>query len=306
MKIIGRSRLESHNNPIAITEIISPMLAQCWNPDAKMQPCIIQPKLDGMRCIAKLENGKCVLKSRAGNLITSSPHIEKQIETQFSDHELLILDGELYIHNVTFETVISQARRDVFGSNEQLEFWIYDCIIAKLKGDSEYQVIPSDMFICRWDYLQKNQHQPFERYPLLGQLRLLESEKCSTVETAKLKMMEYIGRKFEGAILRYELGQYKFGRSSDLLKCKISDTSEHEVIGVIEGIGTMKGCAIFVCKNPNGASFRCKLTGSFLSLKKYWDNPELVIGKQLTVQHQGLTAAKLPRFPVGIAIRDYE
>ena len=145
-----------------------------------------------------------------------------------------------------------------------------------------------------------------DRFPIAGQLRLLESEKCSTVENAKLKMMEYISRKFEGAILRTELGQYKFGRSSDLLKCKISDTSEYEIIAVKEGRGTMKGCAIFVCKVQNQKSFRCKLIGEFLSLKKYWDNPELVIGKQLTVQHQGMTNGNIPRFPVGVAIRDYE
>jgi DNA ligase-1 len=39
---------------------------------------------------------------------------------------------------------------------------------------------------------------------------------------------------------------------------------------------------------------------------EWWENREQYIGSKLTVRFQNLTADGIPRFPVGIAIRDYE
>lgn len=39
-------------------------------------------------------------------------------------------------------------------------------------------------------------------------------------------------------------------------------------------------------------------------LQKYWINPSLAIGRYVTVQYQGLTNDKMPRFPVGIRFRE--
>jgi DNA ligase-1 len=50
--------------------------------------------------------------------------------------------------------------------------------------------------------------------------------------------------------------------------------------------------------------------GTIESRKKLWAeweaNPNDFIGKELTVQYQELTPKGIPRFPKGLAIRDYE
>jgi len=46
--------------------------------------------------------------------------------------------------------------------------------------------------------------------------------------------------------------------------------------------------------------------GKLANLKKYFIYHDLWKGKKLTVQYQNLTQDGIPRFPVGIAIRDYE
>jgi hypothetical protein len=38
-------------------------------------------------------------------------------------------------------------------------------------------------------------------------------------------------------------------------------------------------------------------------LVQYFKNPKLFIGKQLTVQYQGLSKDGIPRFPVGVGLR---
>jgi DNA ligase-1 len=48
------------------------------------------------------------------------------------------------------------------------------------------------------------------------------------------------------------------------------------------------------------------MEGELEALKPFLKNPKLVIGKQLTVRYQGLTNGDLPRFPIGVIVRDYE
>ena len=39
-------------------------------------------------------------------------------------------------------------------------------------------------------------------------------------------------------------------------------------------------------------------------LKKYFDDPKLVVGKHITVKYQGISKYGVPRFPVGLRIRE--
>jgi DNA ligase OB-like domain len=57
----------------------------------------------------------------------------------------------------------------------------------------------------------------------------------------------------------------------------------------------------------DGKEFLAKMSGDTANLKDYFTNHKLWKGKRLTVKYQGLTGANgVPRFPVGVAIRDYE
>ena len=84
--------------------------------------------------------------------------------------------------------------------------------------------------------------------------------------------------------------------------------------------GSMAGKAVFVCAinnekyqqfkhcvliNPEWIdTFDCKMKGSLDNLKKYADNPSLVLRKKLTAQFQGYTKYGIPRFPVGLRFRE--
>ena len=54
-----------------------------------------------------------------------------------------------------------------------------------------------------------------------------------------------------------------------------------------------------------GNTFNVKLKGEGVTdlMKEYFINPEIFMGKMLTVKHQGLTPDGIPRFPVGKVIR---
>jgi ATP-dependent DNA ligase len=95
----------------------------------------------------------------------------------------------------------------------------------------------------------------------------------------------------------YELGR----RTKSLLKYKEFEDAEFLVVDVIEGEGTEKGAALFVCRTNTGQTFNVRPRGSLDKRKKQLQLKKMFIGQKLTVRYQPLSKDEvLPRFPVGI------
>jgi len=74
-----------------------PMLAEKFEDvtlDWKSGYVYSQPKLDGIRCIARKDG----LWTRSGKEIPAVPHIWESLQEFFAQHPNMILDGELYNH----------------------------------------------------------------------------------------------------------------------------------------------------------------------------------------------------------------
>ena len=92
-------------------------------------PAYTQPKLDGIRCIAILKDGKCTLWSRTRKPITSCPHIIKEIEENFVFD--MIFDGELYNHafRENFEHIVHLVRQEEPDPQcTDVQYHIYDLV----------------------------------------------------------------------------------------------------------------------------------------------------------------------------------
>jgi len=273
---------------------IEPMLAQKFRDHAHkiVFPAHCQPKLDGIRCIAIVKNGKCTLWSRTRKPITGVPHIARAVEmTLGANAENLIFDGELYNHMYKnkFEEIVSFVRQDTpKAGHEVVEYHVYDLIADDLP----------------FSYRSKTIEGLGLKSPLIAvETRNVISED-QLMECFELDRF----RGYEGSMCRNTDSMYEIGkRSYNLQKLKDFDDSEFQIVGVEAGRGRMSECAVFCCVTKNGDTFNCKLEGALENLKPYLKNPTLVVGKLLTIRHQGFTTANnVPRFPVGIAIRDYE
>jgi DNA ligase-1 len=109
---------------------------------------------------------------------------------------------------------------------------------------------------------------------------------------------------YEGCMVRNVNGMYKYKRSYDLQKIKEFDDDEFKVVDVKVGTkGKMAGKAIFVFELPNDQTFDAKMKGSLDELEQYATNPELAIGRMVTVQYQGYTKYGKPRFPVAVRFK---
>ncbi len=279
---------------------IFPMLAHRFDKHGHklVYPCYGQPKLDGHRCIAMVdEKGRCTLWSRTRKPITSMAHIVRSIES-LGIHST-IFDGELYNHEYRsrFEELTSFIRDAEFREGaEVVQYHIYD--------------LPSS-----WHFWQRHshlaQHIPNSNWKFTKEddwrnvIRLVDTILVNDEDELMEAFDLFLKQGYEGAVARNVNGSYVNERSYDLLKIKEFTDEEFPVIGVEEGRGKLAGHAIFVCRTKSGVEFRAKLIGKQEDLKQYFEHPGLAIGKILTVKYQGLTnKSGVPRFPVAMRFRE--
>lgn len=276
------------------SDIILPMLAMKFA-DRKHDityPCYVQPKLNGVRCLAKkLSNTEIRYTSRNGKEYTTLDHLTPGLLKMLSIGD--ILDGEIYVHDWTFQEIIRNVKKKRHTS-KQLEYWVYD------------MAEPSMLFRDRLRYIRGC----FEQYvwpkappPIV----LTETPKIYSEADVYNHHKKYVADGFEGVIIRNSDGLYKFDhRSKDLQKYKSFIDEEFTVVGGFSGEGLEEDCVIFMCKTVKGREFKVRPRGSREVRKEWLDDLDNIIGKKLTVRYQELSEDKIPIFPVGISIRDYE
>lgn len=275
-----------------VLDAVNPMLAHPIEKKEKYVkfPAVAQPKLDGMRCIAIVEDGKCQLFSRTQKEVNTLPHIVVQIEKLF-EGESIILDGELYNHEhkENFNRLMSLIKRDeVHPDCQEIQYHIYDVV------DSKQKYYPRFMHLE--PLLEEASHLFFVPTVLVKSREMLENAFHAFLELG-----------YEGAMYRNPEMTYEHKRSAGLLKVKVMQDAEYPIIGVLEGNGKLAGHAgSFICTTPEGKEFKAKLKGELDSLIEYFENFDKYKGKSLTVQYQGLTPDGIPRFPVGLRIREAE
>lgn len=273
---------------------VEPMLAHRYDKSGdKMEyPCFIQPKLDGHRCIAVLENGGCKLFSRKREEIMGLPHINKFLESFFSSRlsngMRIVLDGELYNHEYKdkFEELTGFIRsKTPKEGHEVVQYHVYD-------------LVEDSVFDKRATMLQLLEEQLTGEEPL----KIVDTQQVEEDEVIDV-FNQFLSIGYEGAILRHASLNYEHKRSYGLLKVKQFEDEEFKIVAIDEGRGKMAGHAIFECQvGPD--RFKVKMKGSEDRLKEIFQNQSEYVGKLLTVQFQGKTTNGIPRFPVGLRLRD--
>jgi ATP-dependent DNA ligase len=278
---------------------IIPMLAHKFSEHGHKikYPCYTQPKLDGIRMIAIVKDGRCTLWSRTRKPITSCPHIVTELEFVFANQDI-ILDGEAYnsAFKTNFEHIVHLVRQEEPDKDyRDIQYHIYD-------------IVSPVSFKERWNKLQEfKEFFTSEENDKNSYVHIVPTFQIAT-ESQVMDFFEAFKNKgYEGAMLRNSEALYINKRSYDLLKVKEFEDAEFKIIGIEEGRGKLAGhVGSFICLTNDGKEFNAKAKGDTSKLKEYFEDHTLWENKLLTVQYQGLTIYKIPRFPVGKSIRDYE
>ena len=258
-------------------------------------PAVVQRKFDGVRCLAVLNSDKTVtLMSRKGKEFPHLEHIKKDVLAN-NKNQSLVLDGELYSDTLTFQELVGLVKRVTLkpGNDKQMlevSLRVYDCVNTK----------KTDNFQDRYLDIMGITHGA--QY-----LSLVENMSVHNETQVHEAQRRFVEEGYEGAMVRNLIGPYAIGkRSPDLQKVKTFLDGEYEIVGFSEATGNDAGTVIWECKTPEGLTFRARPRGTREARKELYQNGNDYIGKQLTVRYQELTDDGVPRFPVGIAIRDYE
>jgi len=282
---------------------IFPMLAHVFDKqEAKIKyPALVQPKLDGHRCIAQYAQDDITcsfsLWSRTRKPINSVPHINQALRQLFRhmQYDYPYVDGELYNHDYreNFEDLTSLIRQDEpKAGHEVVQYHIYD---LPLDGKSN---------AVRQNWLDVLKSTIDELH--LTCLKIVEARVVHNKEELMQAYEDFMEQGYEGAIVRNMDGMYKYKRSYDLQKVKQFNDDEFEIVDVkVQTKGKMKGLAVFICETKEGNRFDAKMKGKLDDLKQYADDPSLAIGRKVTVQFQGYTKKNnVPRFPVALRFRE--
>lgn len=305
---------------------VEPMLApnKSYPKDDELQkrivfPCYAQPKLDGMRCIAVVENGKATMWSRTRKPIPTVPHIVADLESRFPTGKV-VLDGELYCHEYRdrFEDLISILRQDApdtEGLHRLVEYHVYDCIEA-VSTVGGVVISPETPFKARSSAVKELLYANGGAHDYTV---VVETVRCGSLEELHSFYDTCISSEYEGAMARNGHAPYQSGkRSVHLQKMKPFEDHEFMITGVNEGRGKDAGTAATfdivmpcVCGGhppvgTPGAHAKARLKAPYARRRELLEHPELWQNKKLTVTLKRLTADGVPYLPVAKAIRDYE
>lgn len=247
---------------------VLPMLAHNYKDRGRYisEPMYVQPKLDGVRILVNNKGGI----SRTGKVVPRTEHWGKHL----NDGEFL--DGECYKHGVDFETITSAFKT----APETLEFHVFDY---------------HDVNRPNMTFEERMSHVTVET------LEVSKKDDLYKVHDS------FASRGYEGIMIRNPRSTYEPGRRSNgLLKMKMFETAEFKIVGVHEGVGRDVGTPVWECETTGGDKFSVRPEGSVESRRGAFERRRDIVGKMLTVRFQNITAAGVPRFPVGLAIRDYE
>jgi len=271
--------------------------------DSISYPVRVEPKLDGLRCVAVKHNGEVTLFTRNGTVLETLPTIKTVLENSGWDD--FVLDGEAMgtDWNESASVVMSHKKSK---DDSNIVFYVFD---AMHFDDWKSQVNTSSL-TDRIELVK----ELLDMLPQNAPVKHVEG-KTAKDQTELLNFYsDCMEKGYEGIMVKKLSASYLFKRSDSVLKLKPVTTYEGMIVGAYEGRRGSKREGLwggFEVVLPNGAVTR--LGGGFTDKLKaeIGMNPEGWFGKVVEMEGQpdpltddGLTKDGKVRFPVFVRLRE--
>ena len=270
------------------------------------KPVFMQPKLDGVRCVIQANVKRHLLTpdlneievkaySRTGKEWKNIDHILTDLVPFFKKYPNVILDGELYNHDLKddFEKIISLVRKqnpddiDMLESEDLVQFHCYDIIDETKIFDERNRFITKSV-------------------PRNNCVKHVSTILMHTEAQAKDCHQDNLNEGYEGSILRTN-DVYKCGRSWSLRKFKDFQDSEALLCDWVEGKGKRVGTiGKFMAVDEHGIVFGMPVMDKFDYLQENFEEMKTWVGKPATFTYFEKTKAGSYRHPLFKCIRNYE
>jgi hypothetical protein len=270
-------------------------------------PCLIQPKINGVRATIHMDNeGTIKILSKSG-LRYKLPHItdflkeslifehtyitiDKEDDQLEIEGNTLILDGELYIHGESLQ-VIGSAVDSFNMDTHRIKFVAFDLAIADVSNISRYILLKDIVYSI---------------YGMDIPIEVIPTKKINGDTKAQVLTDEYIRDGYEGSILRNMDAEYQFGKRP-VTMCKLKRHIDEE-FKIIDIVPQKKDpdLGMFYCVTKNGHEFSVTPSMTVQEKKELMYMKHLYIGKELNCSFYEYTDAGIPFHIIDSHVRIHE
>ena len=244
-------------------------------------------KLDGVRCLAIVdENGTCNFFSRQGKTFDTLDTLKNEIEGL--NLRNIVFDGEVCVVDENgaedFQGIMKEIKRKDH-TIENPKYKIFDYLMLE-EFDTQVSKRSLSDRLGKFNMVYNTFNEQLNCIDLLEQWKVESEEHFQELAELATK------NNWEGLILRKDC-EYKGKRSNDLLKVKkffdeeyvvkSIETSTHRII--VDGLEVEEEMLSNVVIEHKGCDVGVGSGFDQSERRKYFKNPELIIGKTITVQY---------------------
>lgn len=256
------------------------------------KPLYCSRKLNGVRCMMKIQDGVIRAISRGGkNYNIPTKLIQEELYDFLESNPNLILDGELYIHGRYLQEISGMARLETWEERcSELEYWIYDICDDTMNFPERLEIL-KDM----QDIFEDSDHVTVIDHILTNSWKEIND-----------LHNKWVNEGFEGLVARQINKPYAFGKRSSTYMIKVKEyiDDEFKIIDYKDGLRPQDFS--FICETSSGAAFGATPMGTVELRAQYLEDIDNIIGKMATVRYFEMSKDNIPLQTKLIAIRDYE
>jgi hypothetical protein len=294
------------------------------------EPIYLQPKLDGLRCVACFYENNIKLYTRKLMDIPGHVHMKMQLISMYKFYNIIklsdgteidftkvYLDGELYHHRLPLNEINSIVKNSNNSdeTDDKLEFHVFDCFAPNMLSLTFKQRNEILSMLKPSTFINTNINKDLVKIVPTVQIK---SDNALIYYTTMI-----IKHGYEGSVVKYGSGPYEYGygnkRSKYNLKVKQRFDSEYKIVGFTKGTkGNNAGAIIWIMETENGDQFKAtpkyeEGTEDILGIrKKLYDeltaNPDIFEteykDKYATLEYEDISDKGIPQRVKFVAVRD--
>ena len=271
-------------------------LAQKFEYKRMSRRVYVEPKLDGIRCLAIIEDDEAKLFTRAGKLITN---FDDTVGKELARLPSGAYDGEIMSND--FTDLMRQVYRKENKDVSDVYFAIFDYLTPE-----EWQEKGTTNSLKTRKTLLKSFINSAHKSENLKYLKQVRYEPYLDPSEAQLKSEHdmWVEQGYEGIMIKDTDACYSFGRDWSVMKYKAFFDADVKVIGLQEGTGKHQGKLGSFLVDYKGVEVR---VGSGLNdelIEQIWSDQANVLGRTIEVRYQEETPDGSLRFPTFVCFRN--
>jgi DNA ligase-1 len=243
----------------------------------------VEPKLDGIRCLAIVRGGSVTMLARSGKQITN---FDSTIGSQLLQLGDGCYDGELMGRD--FTALMQQAYRKDDVDLSDTHFALFD-------------YLPLSEWDARRGILSCSERYAELKSRVIPGLKWVRLVPRKTVEPnyscIRILHDEYVAQGYEGAMVKCPTAPYRFGRGFEVMKLKAFHDVDLTIEGFIEGTGKHEGKLGSVIVTFEGVEVQVGSGFSDELREAIWADRDSFLGRVIECRYQEVTPDGSLRFP---------